>query len=102
MIEKIKHIKFDHNRSNPRGRQMEQLSLTSKTDYDGVLRINIPTKLKAEQVDVFIVFDKSIKTSKSEKSDWPDNFFSETYGCLSDDPIERPLQGDYPVREELL
>jgi hypothetical protein len=32
---------------------------------------------------------------------WPPGFFERTYGSLADDPIERPPQGDYEVRDEI-
>ena len=35
------------------------------------------------------------------KSDWPTNYFEETYGALRDDPLVRPEQGDFEIREEL-
>ncbi|KHE92699.1 MAG: hypothetical protein K8F52_08660 [Candidatus Scalindua rubra] len=36
----------------------------------------------------------------SEQSEWHE-FIQETYGCLSDAPIERGDQGVYEVREEI-
>lgn len=33
-----------------------------------------------------------------EKNEWL-SFIESTYGCLSDDPIERGHQGDYEIRE---
>ncbi|MFV1976834.1 MAG: hypothetical protein ACC651_13875 [Candidatus Scalindua sp.] len=36
----------------------------------------------------------------SKKSEWHE-FIQETYGCLSDAPIERGDQGVYEVREEI-
>ena len=34
-----------------------------------------------------------------EARGWPPGFFERTYGSLADDPIERPPQGDYEVRD---
>ena len=31
----------------------------------------------------------------------PPGFFERTYGSLADDPIERPPQGDYEIRDEI-
>ena len=32
---------------------------------------------------------------------WPPGFFERTAGSLADDPIERPPQGDYEMRDEI-
>lgn len=36
-----------------------------------------------------------------EAPGWPPGFFERTYGSLADDPIERPPQGDFEVRDEI-
>ena len=36
-----------------------------------------------------------------EARGWPPGFFERTAGSLADDPIERPPQGDYEVRDEI-
>ena len=36
-----------------------------------------------------------------EAPGWPPGFFERTYGSLADDPMERPPQGDYEVRDEI-
>ncbi len=36
-----------------------------------------------------------------EARGWPPGFFERTYGSLADDPMERPPQGDYEVRDEI-
>lgn len=35
------------------------------------------------------------------ESNWPGNYFEETYGALRDDPLVRPEQGAFEIREEL-
>ena len=34
-----------------------------------------------------------------EQLGWPSNYFAETFGALRDDPIERPEQGVFEIRE---
>ena len=34
-----------------------------------------------------------------EQIGWPPNYFEETFGALRDDPLERPKQGTFEVRE---
>ena len=81
---------------------MKSVNLKSKIGIDGCLRINIPTNIKEKHVDVFVIYDVQNDTNDVETSNWPDNYFAETYGCLSSDPIKRQSQGKYPEREQLL
>jgi hypothetical protein len=32
--------------------------------------------------------------------EWPPDYFNQTFGSLRDDPLERPEQGEYEVREK--
>lgn len=34
-----------------------------------------------------------------EQIGWPPNYFSETFGMLQDDPLARPEQGSFEIRE---
>jgi len=44
-----------------------------------------------------------IKTNLTpEELGWPPGFFEQTEGSLADDPIERPPQGEFVIREELV
>ena len=81
---------------------MKSVNLKSKIGIDGYLRVNIPTNIKEKHVDVFVIYDVQNDTNGVETSNWPDNYFAETYGCLSSDPIKRQSQGKYPEREQLL
>ncbi len=36
-----------------------------------------------------------------EAPGWPPGFFERTYGSLTDDPIERPPQGEFEERDEI-
>ena len=37
----------------------------------------------------------------AQQRGWPPDYFVQTYGALADDPLTRPEQGDYEVRETL-
>ena len=37
--------------------------------------------------------------ASSEQLGWPPNYFAETFGALRDDPLERPEQGTFEIRE---
>jgi hypothetical protein len=62
---------------------------------DGTLDLKIQTGLEEADVDVVV----TIKPKRSAK--WPEGFIERTYGCLADDPIERPPQLPLEVRETL-
>lgn len=39
--------------------------------------------------------------AQAAQGGWPPNFFYETYGALTEDPLVRPDQGDFETRETL-
>ncbi|QTA78948.1 Uncharacterized protein dnl_11950 [Desulfonema limicola] len=80
---------------------MKSVSFKSKIGIDGFLRVNIPTKIKEKHVEVLVIYDVENDTNDFETSDWPENYFTDTYGCLASDPIKRQPQGTYPDREQL-
>ncbi len=82
---------------------MKSINLQSKTDADGLLRVEIPTALKERVVDIIVIYEieNNVEEDVEKSSDWPTNYFSEVYGSLADDPIERLPQGAYPERDQL-
>ena len=59
-------------------------------------------------VGEFVPLEKAVQklereqlSQSPEARGWPPGFFDRTYGSLADDPIERPSQGDYEVRDEI-
>ena len=70
---------------------METLKAKAQINEDGVLRLEIPTGLSAQEIDVVLVLaSPEIKTA--DANGWPIGFFERTYGALADDPMERPPQ----------
>jgi hypothetical protein len=70
---------------------METLKAKAQINEDGVLRLEIPTGLSAQEIDVVLVLaSPEIKTV--DANGWPIGFFERTYGALADDPMERPPQ----------
>ena len=96
---------------------MKTIETRSRVGADGVLRLNLPVNLPETEVDVVIVVQPlperldgnghapngATGESKDEATakGWPPGFFEQTFGCCADDPLERPEQGEYEVREEL-
>ena len=40
-------------------------------------------------------------SASPEQLGWPPNYFAETFGALRNDPLERPEQGEFEIREPL-
>jgi hypothetical protein len=78
-----------------KGQKMKTITLNTHIGKDGILNIELPTNLK--DVDVELVLVYHVASSK-----WPVGYFEETYGSFADEPLERPEQGEFEEREELL
>ena len=63
---------------------------------DGTLDLKIQTGLGESDVDVMVTIRLRDKVGK-----WPEGFIEEAYGCLADDPIQRPPQLPFEAREAL-
>jgi hypothetical protein len=84
---------------------MVSISVKARVRPDGALKLEVPTGLPETDVEVLIVVQPVAegKDSRSETArSWPEGFFEETSGCLSDDPLTRHAQGDYEVREKII
>jgi hypothetical protein len=75
---------------------MQAIKLESHVGSDGILKLELPTDLANTDLEVLIVFQPKQKRS------WPPGYFDRTAGSLANDPIERPPQGEYEQRDELL
>lgn len=67
-------------------------------------KLNKRQKLQAIQFLMSeLIFAETVADSSlsPEQIGWPPNYFEETFGALRDDPIERPEQGTFEVREML-
>ncbi|MEO0456148.1 MAG: hypothetical protein AAF152_06130 [Cyanobacteria bacterium P01_A01_bin.114] len=80
---------------------MQTIRLQSHVGDDGVLRLQIPIELQDQDLEILLVYQPIAIKSKVSSSAWPSGFFEETAGCLQDDPLVRPPQGEYETRELL-
>ena len=39
--------------------------------------------------------------AQAQPPDWPVDYFAQTFGATADDPLTRPEQGEFEVREKL-
>jgi hypothetical protein len=79
---------------------METIKLKTHVGSDGILKLEVPVNVRDADLEIVVVMQPS-ETPVNELG-WPVGFFEETYGSLADDPIERPSQGEYEVRDEVL
>lgn len=76
---------------------MQTISLRGKVGDDGMLRLEVPFGAQGEEVEVVVVMQPQNGDSLHDSSS---NWVDASYGACADDPIERPEQGDWPLREE--
>jgi len=82
---------------------MQSVKLQSWVGEDGILRLELPVMLKNMGLELLIVFQPIIPT-KPDPVDlgWPVGYFEQICGSFKDDPLERPPQGEFEVREILI
>jgi hypothetical protein len=67
-------------------------------------KLHILNKREKLHIIQFLVEELTLEEEVTDmplKFDWPANYFEETYGALRDDPLVRPEQGAFEIREEL-
>lgn len=84
---------------------MVSISVKTRVRPDGALRLEVPTGLPETDVEVLVMV-QPVGAGKGPSPEatpsWPEGFFEETSGCLSDDPLTRHPQGGYEVRENII
>ena len=84
---------------------MKSMQLTSRVGKDGILKIQMPVDITDQEVDVVVVVQPRLKfkpgADMPEVRGWLPGFFEKTAGAWQGDPLTRPPQGKYEIREEL-
>jgi hypothetical protein len=75
---------------------MQTIKLDTRVGKDGILKLELPLDVSDTELEVVVV------VHPKEKRGWPPGYFEHTAGSLSDNPIERPSQGEYEKRDTLL
>ena len=68
---------------------MQTLQFTTHIQNNGQLNITLPVEYANQEVELVVIIQPCKKTV--EQQNWL-AFLNQTYGCLADDPIERPEQ----------
>ena len=81
---------------------MQSIQLKSNIGQDGILKLQIPTDMPEQEIEVLIVMQPVHQTKKylSGTKKWPDNFFEKVVGEWMGD-LSRPAQGNFELREDL-
>jgi hypothetical protein len=74
---------------------MQTIRLDTRIGQDGILKLALPLDLADTDVEVLVV------VQQVQRRSWPAGYFDRTAGSLQDDPLERPAQGEYEIRDEL-
>jgi hypothetical protein len=68
---------------------MQTLQLTTHISQNAQLHLTLPPEYANQEVELVVIIQPSPNTR--EKKNWL-AFINQTYGCLADDPIDRPPQ----------
>jgi hypothetical protein len=67
---------------------MQTISLKAHTNKDGILRLEIPTHLLNQEIEVVVVV-QALASEALDEMGYPIGYFEETYGSFADEPMER-------------
>ena len=73
---------------------MQTLTLKARTGKDGLVRLEIPTDIADQDIEIVLVM-QAVAQEPVDEMGYPIGYFEETYGMFTDDPIERN-QPPYP------
>lgn len=76
---------------------MESIKLHAHVGDDGILKLEFPTMLTNQDVEILVVLHPI--NEPVDELGWPLGFFDRTYGTLADDPLERPIDLPPDVRD---
>jgi len=74
---------------------MQTITLKARADSEGVVKLEIPTDLTNQDVEIVLVM-QPLDADSLDSMGYPLGYFEETYGMFADEPLERnqPLVPD--------
>jgi len=78
---------------------MQCIKLHSHIGADGILHLELPVGMTDTEIEVTVTV-KAVN-SVTKKKGWMPGFFEEVIGGWVGEPLERPEQGDFEIREQL-
>jgi hypothetical protein len=76
---------------------MDSIKIISHVGKDGILHLDIPVEMPDTEIEVTV----TIKRVTPQQRGWMPGFFEEVIGGWVGEPLERPEQGEYEIREQL-
>ncbi|MBD2415661.1 hypothetical protein FACHB389_31175 [Nostoc calcicola FACHB-389] len=83
---------------------MHSIKLKKRVGADGVLHLDIPLGITDKEVEIMVIYqplETPTQLKTPEQRGWMPGFFEEVIGGWVGEPLERPEQGDYEIREQL-
>ncbi|BAZ02407.1 hypothetical protein NIES37_64190 [Tolypothrix tenuis PCC 7101] len=83
---------------------MHSIKLKKRIGADGVLHLDIPVGITDKEVEIMVIYqtlETQTQLKTPEQRGWMPGFFEEVIGGWVGEPLERPSQGDYEIREQL-
>ena len=81
---------------------MQTITLKARADSAGVLKLEIPTNLAGQEIEVVLVLQPVIaKAVDVDANGYPIGYFESTFGSLADEFLERQ-QPPYPDERDSL
>lgn len=76
---------------------MDSIKIRSHVGKDGILHLDIPVEMPDTEIEVTV----TIQRVTPQQRGWMPGFFEEVIGGWVGEPLERPEQGEYEIREQL-
>lgn len=82
---------------------MKSVTLRSHVGADGILNLQVPVGITNAELEVMVIVQPLVQPElkTSEHTGWMPGFFEEVIGSWEGEPLVRPDQGTYEIREEL-
>ncbi|MEG4318511.1 MULTISPECIES: hypothetical protein [unclassified Microcoleus] len=84
---------------------MQSIKVRSRVGEDGMLHLQIPGGIKNTDLEVIVVFQPVAPATEAKTPEdlgWPPGFFETVIGSWEGEPLVRPEQLEYEMREEWL
>jgi hypothetical protein len=76
---------------------MQSIKINQHVGRDGILHLDIPVGMVDTEIEVTV----TIKRVTAQQRGWMPGFFEEVIGGWVGEPLSRPEQGEYDMREQL-
>jgi hypothetical protein len=78
---------------------MQTLQFTTHIENNAQLHLTLPSEYANQDVELVVIIQS--RKGTLEQENWL-SFINQTYGCLADDPLERPEQPELNETDTLL